>query len=91
MTGTRLLRTTAIAALAAGAACHADHEPPHLAMERTGAVTDVAGSKPNAHLVSPLPNGEWRLPSGDYANTRFSPLNQINTSNAQNLHVLTTA
>src|SRR3569833_2005158 len=91
MTGTRLLRPTALAALAAGAACHGDHEPPHLTTERTGAVTDVAGSKPNVHLVSPLPNGEWRLPSGDYANTRFSPLNQINATNAQNLHVLTTA
>src|SRR3569833_1592341 len=91
MTGTRLLRPTALAALAAGAACHGDHEPPHPAMVRSGAVTDVAGSKPNVHLVSPLPNGEWRLPSGDYANTRFSPLNQIIATNAQNQHVLTTA
>jgi len=92
MRPTRLLRTAAMVALAGGAACHGgDHDPPHLATERTGAVTDLPGTKPGIHMVSPLPGAEWRLPSGDYANTRFSPLNQINTTNAQNLHVLTTA
>jgi PQQ-dependent dehydrogenase (methanol/ethanol family) len=50
----------------------------------------VAGQRSSVQLVSPLPNGEWRLPAGDYANTRYSPLDQINTSNAPQLHAITT-
>lgn len=41
-------------------------------------------------LISEVPNGEWHLPAGDYANTRFSPLAQINTSNVANLKVIST-
>lgn len=36
-------------------------------------------------FVSPLPNGDWEEPAGDLANTRYSPLNQINTQNVKNL------
>ncbi|MGC2476522.1 MAG: PQQ-dependent dehydrogenase, methanol/ethanol family [Candidatus Sulfotelmatobacter sp.] len=50
--------------------------------------TDVAGSQAGIHLVSPLPTGDWTMPAGDYANTRFSPLSQINTGNVKNLHVV---
>lgn len=39
-------------------------------------------------LISPLPDREWRLPAGDYANTRFSPLSQINVSNVKNLKMM---
>jgi PQQ-dependent dehydrogenase (methanol/ethanol family) len=39
-------------------------------------------------LVSPVPDGQWTQAAGDLANTRFSPLNQINTQNAQNLKVI---
>ena len=63
----------------------------HLPTERVGSATDVAGALPGIRLVSPVPDGDWRLPSGDYANTRFSPLSQINGSNVMNLHVVTTA
>jgi len=52
---------------------------------------EVPGSVPGVRLVSPLPGGEWRLPAGDYANTRFSPLNQINKENVRNLKVISTA
>jgi PQQ-dependent dehydrogenase (methanol/ethanol family) len=41
-------------------------------------------------LVSPVPNGQWRLPGGDLANTRYSPLNQITTENVARLQVKTT-
>jgi alcohol dehydrogenase (cytochrome c) len=41
-------------------------------------------------LIADLPNGEWHLPAGDYANTRYSPLSQITTSNVANLKVITT-
>lgn len=48
----------------------------------------VPGQLPTIHLVSPLPDGEWTLPAGDYANTRFSPLDEINTSNVKNLKLV---
>jgi len=50
--------------------------------------TDVPGSLPGIHLVSPLPTSDWTMPAGDYANTRFSPLTQINTGNVKNLHIV---
>lgn len=49
---------------------------------------EVPGSQAGIHLVSPLPTGEWTMPAGDYANTRFSPLSQINTGNVKNLHIV---
>ena len=32
------------------------------------------------------PRGEWTMPAGDYATTRYSPLADINTANAARLH-----
>ncbi|MGQ9424526.1 methanol/ethanol family PQQ-dependent dehydrogenase [Gilvimarinus sp. F26214L] len=46
--------------------------------------------KQGVELITPLPKGEWHLPAGDYANTRYSPLGQINTSNASRLKPITT-
>ncbi len=51
-------------------------------------VTQVNGSKPGIRIISPLPDGQWTIPAGDYANTRFSPLSQINTGNVKNLHIV---
>ena len=42
------------------------------------------------HLVVPPADGQWTTPSGDVAGTRYSPLNQINTTNVQNLKVANT-
>jgi lanthanide-dependent methanol dehydrogenase len=53
------------------------------------AVPAIPGALPDIHLVSPPPNGEWRIPAGDYAHTRFSTLDQINTQNVGNLHLVT--
>ena len=53
-----------------------------------GMTTDVPGALPGIRLVSPVPNGQWLLPAGDYANTRYSPLSQINTSNVQSLKLV---
>lgn len=36
------------------------------------------------------PRGEWRLPAGDYANSRFSELDSINTENVNQLQPITT-
>jgi lanthanide-dependent methanol dehydrogenase len=51
---------------------------------------DIAGAVQGIRLISELPNGDWRLPAGDFANTRFSPLSQIHTGNVANLKVVTT-
>jgi PQQ-dependent dehydrogenase (methanol/ethanol family) len=51
----------------------------------------VPGSQPNINLIAPVANGQWTMPAGDYGNTRFSPLDKINTGNVQNLHVVATA
>src|SRR4051794_26375971 len=55
-----------------------------------GMTTNIPGALPNIHLVSPVANGEWTMPAGDYGNTRYSPLDQINTGNVQSLHVVGT-
>jgi lanthanide-dependent methanol dehydrogenase len=47
-----------------------------------------SASSPAFKLVSPVPNGQWTEPSGDLANTRYSPLSQINTANVKNLKVI---
>ena len=56
-----------------------------------GMTNDIPGAQQGIHLVSPVPNGQWTLPAGDYANTRYSPLAQINTTNVHNMHVVATA
>lgn len=37
--------------------------------------------------ASPPETGEWTMPAKDYANTRYSGLDEINTGNVQNLEV----
>ena len=51
----------------------------------------VGGASANDELMklSKDPN-QWVMPSGDYANTRYSPLNQINKDNVKNLRPLWT-
>jgi lanthanide-dependent methanol dehydrogenase len=56
----------------------------------TAAAPVVPGTVPGMRLISPLPTGEWHLPAGDYAGTRFSPLDQINTQNVKGLKAITT-
>jgi PQQ-dependent dehydrogenase (methanol/ethanol family) len=50
----------------------------------------VPGTLPNIHLVADVSRGEWRIPAGDDGNLRYSALDTINTSNAKDLHVVTT-
>ena len=40
-----------------------------------------------AGVERPGPAGEWAMPGGDYANTRFSPLEQITPANVKGLRV----
>ncbi len=55
-----------------------------------GGEMTVPGQLSTIHLVSPVPNGQWTLPAGDYANTRYSPLDEINTQNVNDLKVVAT-
>jgi PQQ-dependent dehydrogenase (methanol/ethanol family) len=55
-----------------------------------GSSNDVPGALSGINIVSPLANGQWTMPAGDYGNTRYSPLSQINTTNVQNLHIAAT-
>lgn len=48
----------------------------------------IPGAQPDVHLVSSLPKTTYTSPLGDTAGTRFSPLDQINTSNVNRLHVV---
>jgi PQQ-dependent dehydrogenase (methanol/ethanol family) len=51
----------------------------------------ASGSVEGVRLIAPLPSaGTWTLPNGDFANTRFSPLDQLTVSNVTNLKVTAT-
>jgi len=60
------------------------------AAQSGGSTTNVPGSLPGIQMISPPASGQWSIPPGDYGNTRFSPLDKINTKNAQNLHIVAT-
>ncbi|HTZ57502.1 MAG TPA: PQQ-dependent dehydrogenase, methanol/ethanol family [Acidobacteriaceae bacterium] len=81
-------RGTALVMALAACSCWAAKPTSNANMAGT---TQIPGAMAGIHLVSPVPNGEWTLPAGDFANTRFSPLAQINTSNVQNLKVVATS
>jgi lanthanide-dependent methanol dehydrogenase len=47
----------------------------------------AGGASANADLLKMEQNpADWVMPTGDYANHRYSTLNQINTQNVKNLH-----
>ncbi len=54
-----------------------------------GMTDNVPGALSGIHIVSPVASGQWTMPAGDYGNIRYSPLNQINSTNVQNLKVVT--
>ena len=58
--------------------------------QESGSTNSIPGALPGVHLVSPVAAGQWTMPAGDYANTRYSPLDKINTGNVQNLHIAAT-
>lgn len=55
-----------------------------------GMTNDVPGALPGIHIIAPVANGQWTMPAGEYGNTRYNPLNQINSTNVQNLHIVAT-
>jgi PQQ-dependent dehydrogenase (methanol/ethanol family) len=52
-----------------------------------GTTTDIKGASEGVELIAPVANGQWTLPGGDYAHTRFSPLDQITPKNVSRLTV----
>ncbi|MBV9760024.1 MAG: PQQ-dependent dehydrogenase, methanol/ethanol family [Acidobacteriaceae bacterium] len=60
------------------------------AQNNSGSTETIPGELAGFHIVSPVAAGEWAMPAGDYGNTRYSPLDKINTGNVQNLHVVAT-
>lgn len=65
-------------------------QPGSTLAQGNGSATSVPGSLSGIQLIAPPADGQWTIPAGDQGNTRFSPLNQINTKNVQNLHIVTT-
>lgn len=55
--------------------------------QSAGSTTDVPGAVAGIHIVSAVADGQWTMPAGDYGNTRYSPLDKINSSNVQNLKI----
>ena len=55
--------------------------PERVAAEQVNPVAEP----PELRLISELPQGDWVIPPGDYANTRYSPLDEINIENAKDL------
>ena len=60
-----------------------------ISVARAESSMDPPGTLAGIHLISPVANGDWRIPAGDYAHTRFSSLDQINTTNVGNLRLTT--
>ena len=58
--------------------------------QTSGSTNNIPGELPGIHIVSPVASGQWTMPAGDYGNLRYSPLDKINASNVQNLHVVGT-
>ena len=51
----------------------------------------AGGASANDELIKMSQNPkDWVMPTGDYANTRYSKLNQINTTNVGKLQAATT-
>ena len=65
-----------------GDAATARESPPAPATSNAPAVEGAAIASP--HIG---PAGEWHMPAGDYASSRYSELAQITPANAKNLHV----
>ncbi len=76
------------ALLIACAACGSSSSSDKANAKSDSAATAAPSGKANIQLVSEPPNGEWRMPAGDYANTRYSPLAQLTKENVSKLKVV---
>lgn len=74
--------TLATAVIVVAAGCSGDQPQVASAKEPTPNPPATTYSQPGADKP-----GDWTLPGRDFGGTRFSPLDQINTSTVRNLHV----
>ena len=72
--------------LAAATACLLSYSIPVMADDAAPAAAPQEVSGPTAAKLMQNPN-DWVLQTGDYANTRYTKLDQINKSNVKNLQV----
>jgi PQQ-dependent dehydrogenase (methanol/ethanol family) len=79
----------ALAALGALAACTVRDDGRGEARrgEQGGAAVAPVVKDARIAVARPGPDGEWAMPAGDYASSRFSPLAEITPANARNLRV----
>jgi lanthanide-dependent methanol dehydrogenase len=85
----RICIRSSVLVLAVLAACGRGDSPLNTSSTKPSVPT-VPGALPTIQLVAPLPTGEWQLPAGDLAHTRFSPLAQIDTKTVKGLHIVAT-
>jgi PQQ-dependent dehydrogenase (methanol/ethanol family) len=83
-------RSTSLIALALLGACgrDSDRDKPGAQLTAPAQRAETPGAIPGIKLVSPVPNGQWTLPLGDLAATRFSPLAQLDKTNVGKLHIV---
>jgi lanthanide-dependent methanol dehydrogenase len=79
-----VLSTVLLAACGGGAGTSSSRADSAGSAKATGAARSVAGTRIGAPRTTPA--GEWQMPAGDYASSRFSDLSQITPANAANLH-----
>src|SRR6476660_4547825 len=65
-------------------ACSSEKRAP---TDTTAAVAGPTGAGTRIAVPHAGPPGEWQMPAGDYASSRYSTLNSITPQNAANLHV----
>jgi len=81
-------RSLLLCLLVASGAIVAEQNPGSSAAPGKSATSSTPGALPDIHLVAPVSDGQWTIPAGDDGNTRYSALDQINTSNVRSLHVV---
>ncbi len=84
MLGIRAYAAVVIASLLALAACAQEDRTPPPTSTASGS---ISGTLAPAAAVPATDDGQWVMAPKDYANTRYSTLDQINTGNAASLKV----
>ncbi|MFL5574775.1 MAG: PQQ-dependent dehydrogenase, methanol/ethanol family [Gemmatimonadaceae bacterium] len=75
------------ALLVALAACTVREDAGREPGERAGAAAAPVVRDARIAVARPGPDGEWAMPAGDYASSRYSPLAEITPANAKGLRV----
>jgi PQQ-dependent dehydrogenase (methanol/ethanol family) len=73
----------------AAVACGDSHETKPEAKVDAKAQQPAPTGSAKIQLVGEPANGQWTLPAGDYANSRYSPLAQLTRANVANLKLMT--